>query len=124
MTLIESLPVDNYNPTDTEIQLANILFPEENETETEIEKPQQQKTEELELSQPQPQPQESCCPLTTRWWDMIMDILLILFGILLFQSNLWVYIFNESLLSSSKAFWIKLVILILFVILIKKFIFR
>lgn len=122
MTLIESLPVDNYNPTDTEIQLANILFPEENETEIE-KKPLQQKTE-LELLQSQPQPQESCCPLTTRWWDMIMDILLILFGILLFQSNLWVYIFNESLLSSSKAFWIKLVILILFVILIKKFIFR
>lgn len=109
MTRIENLPVDNYEISSTEQKILDLLFPNVVVKNDEAESPQDD-TEKQEVI---------CCSESTPiWWTIIMDILLLIMGILLFEMKYWSEWFNVS---ENTLIIIKLLSIIVLIICVKKF---
>lgn len=116
MTAIDSLPVDAFELSETELQLTGFLFPPDST-------PQQPKTTELDIEKNKPiECPHAELPPPSSLWNILQDVLLLVFFVLLFQMNFW-----DNLLKSftiSNQIIIKLTIMILVIICIKKFLSR
>jgi cytochrome b subunit of formate dehydrogenase len=110
MTSLDLLPVDNFELSETEKQLAQMLFPQTEHT----------SSEEIVINQ-NDEPCKSHAPKLW-WWTLTLDVLLILTGILMFESALWTQ-FLPNTVSGKLTVFIKLFVIISFIICIKKFLF-
>lgn len=109
MTRIEKLPVDNYEPSENENRITDILFPN---------LPQPQPQPEFQETLPPPPLKTNCCPMMGKN-NWISDILLLVFCILLFQlPQLDTYL---PLSNPNHKFIVKLLMVVIFIICIKKF---
>jgi cytochrome b subunit of formate dehydrogenase len=113
MTSLDSLPVDNFDLSDTEKQLAQILFTDADSSQ-----------EEIVVVSKDNDDVEPCKGHASKlwWWTLILDILLILTGILMFETALWTQ-FLPNTIPSRVTVFIKLLVIISFIICIKKFLF-
>lgn len=123
MTAIDSLPVDAFELSETEQQLTGFLFPIDNiiqpppTTELDLEK-----NNNPPIAFPDKCPHAELPTSPSSFWNILQDVLLLIFCVLLFQMKFW-----DNLLISftiSNQIIIKLTIMILLIICIKKFLSR
>lgn len=108
MTAIESLPVDAFELSETEIQLTGLLFPPQEDRNTPLEEPQGNVNDEIPEDGKE-KPGVFC---------ILQDVLLLVFCVLLFQMRFWDRLLHS--LSNTNQVIVKLLVVILVIICIKK----
>lgn len=108
MTAIESLPIDAFELSETEAQLARLLFPVPEDRETPAE--------------PQGDVNDAKVPEdakeTPGLFCMLQEVLLLVFCVLLFQMGFWDRLLHS--LSNTNQVIVKLLVVVLLIICIKK----
>lgn len=121
MTAIESLPVDTFELSETERQLMGFLFPSSSEEKIGHNTcPSPTTTTALNLEH-----NHQTCPLdasSSSLWDILQDVLLLVFCILLYQMRFWDHLLQSC--STTNQIVVKTLIMILIIICIKKFLSR